>query len=71
MLDKTKLDEKSVWNRVKETRKSFLSQYIEPKCQDTLLSNNLIKENINTLKKKLNMNEIDAKDVRQHSLEVW
>ena len=64
MLDKTKLDEETIWKIVQDIRKSFLSEYTEPQCQyndgkedKILLSNNNIKNNIKNLEKKLEQSQ--------------
>ena len=53
-------DQENVWKIVKETRKSFLSQHKNPECLDdgTLLSDNSIKDNIDTVEKKLKLSPI-------------
>ena len=60
MLDRKSLDKEKVWKIVKETRTAFLNQYVYTflSCQDqsTLLSDNIIKGNINTLVEKLKQN---------------
>ena len=54
----TKLEQDNVWEIVKETRKSFLSQNNNPECQesDTLQSDSYIKENIDIVEEKLKLN---------------
>ena len=57
MLDKTKLDVESAWKIVKKTRKSFLSEHTDPECQaeNIILSDDYIKENINTIEENLKL----------------
>ena len=58
MLDRTKLDQKHFWKIVKQIRKSFLSQNIDPTCQEenTLLSNDYIKNSIDDVEEELKLN---------------
>ena len=53
----TKLDKENLWKIVKETRKLLLSLKEDPECQDsnTILSDNLIKENNRRLEEALNL----------------
>ena len=48
----------NIWKIVKETRKSLMSKIIDPDCQAgyTLLLDNHIKDNINTVVEKLDIN---------------
>ena len=62
-MDKVQFDQKNVWKIVKKIRKSFLSQLKDPKCQVLLLSDSDIKDNIDVVEEKLNLNiEIDPNE---------
>ena len=54
----TKLDQVNVWKIVEKTRNLFLSEHNDPECQDddTLLSDEHIKDNLVTFEKNLKLN---------------
>ena len=57
MLDMAKVDVDYVWKTIKETRLSFLSQHLDSECQNdnTLLSDEIIQHNMNSLSEKLKL----------------
>ena len=57
MLYRVQHDQENVWKIVRQIRKSFLLQNSEPECQDddTLLSDNYIKDNIDTVRANLKL----------------
>ena len=55
MLDMTELDQEKVWEIVKKTRITFLSEYSIADCK-ILLSDRNIQKNINSLAEDLNLN---------------
>ena len=57
MLHLTKLNQENLWKIVKKIRLSFLSQHENPECQNsgTLLSNSIIRDNINSLATELQL----------------
>ena len=57
MLDMAKVDVDYVWKIIKETRLSFLSQHLDSECQNdnTLLSDEIIQHNMNSLSEKLKL----------------
>ena len=58
MLHESQLDNGILWNIVKKTRHFYLSQYIEPKCDNVnaLLGVDEITDNIDSVEKELELN---------------
>ena len=59
ILHITKFGKEYTWKLVKDIRKFFLSKNINPECNslETLLSIDLIRDNVMKVKEKLNLNE--------------
>ena len=59
MLAKKKLDQEHIWKIIRQIRKSFLSQNTDPQCytsNPSLLIDNHIKDNTETVGEKLKLN---------------
>ena len=65
MIYLTQINLENVWQIVKEARKSFLLQQDDSKCS-TFLSDDLIKGNIETFEKKLNMDIMVENELRKN-----
>ena len=56
MLNSAKPDQENIWDIVKKTRLSFLSEYTDTDCYQTLLPDNNIQDNMNSLASQLFLN---------------